>query len=85
MPLNCPNTKVTALRAINNEGQIAGGCIDQAGNEHPFLYIAGSLNPIVIPGAVSVGVNGINDHGKMVGNIRLGIGPAEAFVGTIWC
>src|SRR6266850_174359 len=85
MPVDCPNTKVTALRAINNEGQIAGGCIDPAGNEHPFLYIAGGLSPMLIPGAVSVSVNGINDHGKMVGNIRLGIGPAEAFVGTILC
>ena len=85
MPLDCPKVKITVLRAINNEGQIAGGCIDTAGDEHPFLYIAGGMNPIVIPGAVSVSVNGINNHGEMVGNVRYARGPSVPFVGTILC
>lgn len=85
MPLDCQRTKITTLRAINNEGQIAGGCIDTAGNEQPFLYIAGGMNPIVIPGAVSASVNGINNHGQMVGNVRYANRPSVPFVGTILC
>jgi len=67
--LDHPGTTVIALRGINNDGQIVGGFIDAQGNEHPFVYIAGSLNPIVIPNAVSASANGINDRGQIVGNV----------------
>jgi uncharacterized membrane protein len=80
--LDCPTGTVTALRGINNGGQIVGGCFDVQGNEHPFLYMAGALNPILIPGAVSASINGINDRAQVVGNLRFA-GGAQSFVAAI--
>jgi probable HAF family extracellular repeat protein len=80
--LDCPTGTVTALRGINNGGQIVGGCIDAQGNEHPFLYMAGALNPILVPGAISAGIIGINDRAQVIGNLRFATG-AHSFVGAI--
>jgi probable HAF family extracellular repeat protein len=80
--LDCPTGTVTALRGINNGGQIVGGCIDAQGNEHPFLYMAGSLNPILIPGAISASVNGINDRGQVVGNFQA-TGGTHSYIAAI--
>lgn len=81
-PLDCPTGTITALRGINNGGQIVGGCFDPQGNEHPFLYMAGALNPILIPGAISASTNGINDCGQVVGNFQSARGP-HSFVAAI--
>jgi probable HAF family extracellular repeat protein len=80
--LDCPNGTVTALRGVNNGGQIVGGCVDAQRNEHPFLYMAGALNPIRIPGAISASANGINDRGQIVGNFQAA-GGAQTFVAAI--
>lgn len=80
--LDCPTGTVTALRGINNSGNIVGGCFDGNGNEHPFLYMAGALNPILIPGAVSASLTGINDRAQVVGNLRFA-GGAQSFVAAI--
>jgi probable HAF family extracellular repeat protein len=80
--LDCPNGTVTALRGINNGGQIVGGCIDAQGNELPFLYMAGALNPILIPGAISASANGINDRGQIVGNFHAA-GGTQSYVAAI--
>jgi probable HAF family extracellular repeat protein len=80
--LDCPTGNVTALRGINNSGQIVGGCIDAQGNEHPFLYMAAGLNPILVPGAVSAAIIGINDRAQVVGNLRLAKG-AHSFVAAL--
>ncbi len=80
--LDCPTGTNTALRRINHGGQIVGGCFDAQGNEHPFLYMAGALNPIHIPGAVSASINGINDRAQVVGNLR-SAGGAQSFVAAI--
>jgi probable HAF family extracellular repeat protein len=80
--LDCPTGTDTALRGINNGGQIVGGCFDLQGNEHPFLYIAGGLNPILVPSAISASANGINDCGLVVGNFQSARG-ANSFVAAI--
>ena len=80
--LDCPNGTVTALRRINHGGQIVGGCSDAQGNEHPFLYMAGALNPILVPGAISAGILGINDRAQVVGYLRSAAG-ARSFVAAI--
>lgn len=80
--LDCPTGTVTALRGINNGGQIVGGCVDAQGNEHPFLYLASSLNPILIPGAISASANGINDRGQVVGNFRAA-GGTQSYIASI--
>lgn len=81
-PLNCPTGITTTIRGINNGGQIVGGCFDAQGHEHPFLYIAGSLHFILIPGATSASANGVNDHGQIVGNFQSTTG-AHSFVAAI--
>jgi probable HAF family extracellular repeat protein len=80
--LDCPTGTDMALRGINNGGQIVGGCFDPQGNEHPFLYVAGVLNPILVPGAISASANGINDRGLIVGNFQSAKG-ANSFVAAI--
>jgi probable HAF family extracellular repeat protein len=80
--LDCPTGTRIALRGINNGGEIVGGCFDVQGNEHPFLYMAGALNPILVPGAVSANIIGINDRGRVVGNLQ-SAGRAQSFVAAI--
>jgi probable HAF family extracellular repeat protein len=81
-PLDCPTGTLTALRGINNGGQIVGGCFDPQGNEHPFLYVAGALNPILVPSAISASANAINDCSQVVGNLQSANG-ANSFVAAI--
>jgi probable HAF family extracellular repeat protein len=81
-PLDNPPSTVIALRGINNGGQIVGGSFDAQGHEHPFLYMASSLNPILIPGAISASTIGINDRAQVVGNIQSARG-AQSFVASI--
>lgn len=80
--LDCPAGNVIALRGINNGGQIVGGCFDAHGKEHPFLYVAGALNPILVVGANSTSINGINDRFQVVGNMQSAAG-AQSFVAAI--
>jgi probable HAF family extracellular repeat protein len=81
-PLDCATGNITTLRGINNGGQIVGGCIDAHGNEHPFVYMAAALNPILIPGAISAGVISINDRAQIAGNLRRATGT-HSFVATL--
>jgi probable HAF family extracellular repeat protein len=80
--LNCAAGSNMALRGINNGGQIVGGCFDARGNEHPFLYVAGALHSIPIPGATTASVNGINDLGQIVGNFQSQTG-AHSFLAAV--
>lgn len=75
--LSFPKATVLALRAINHGGQIAGGFTDAQGHEHPFVYMDGRMNPVRIPNAISVSINGINDHGQVTGNGVFERGPAS--------
>jgi uncharacterized membrane protein len=77
-----PKRKVTVLRAINNGGQIVGGAFDPNGVELPFLFIAASPHPILIPNAAGASVNDINDRGQIVGNFPTETG-AHAFVASV--
>jgi probable HAF family extracellular repeat protein len=80
--LDHPPSTVTVLRGINNGGQIVGGYVDGQGHEHPFLYMASTLHPILIPGATSASANGINDRGQVVGNFQSAKG-AQSFIAAI--
>lgn len=82
LALDCPAGNVIALRGINNGGQIVGGCFDAQGKEHPFLYMASALNPILVVGASSASINGINDRLQVVGNLQSAAG-AQSFVAAI--
>ncbi len=82
LPVDVPPATVVALRAINNGGQIAGDYVDDRGNNRPFIAMAGALNQLLIPNAASVNINGINDHGQIVGIIR-SAGKSHPFLGNI--
>jgi probable HAF family extracellular repeat protein len=56
--------------------------MDAKGNEHPFVCMASSLNPIIFPNAVSVSVNGVNDRGQIVGTGRSPNGDYHAYLLT---
>lgn len=81
-PLNCANAPVIAFRDINNAGQIAGGCVDAQGIEHPFIYIDGTMHPVLIPGATTASINAINDRGQIAGNFQSATG-SQAFVAAV--
>jgi probable HAF family extracellular repeat protein len=81
-PLNDPPSTIMPLRGVNNGGQIVGGQVDGSGNEHPFLYMDGGINPIIFPGAISAVTNGINDRGQVVGNVRSASGE-QSFIAAI--
>ena len=59
-----------------------GGYVDAQGHEHPFLCVANALNPILIPGAISASLNGVNDCGQVVGNFQSALG-IQSFVAAI--
>jgi probable HAF family extracellular repeat protein len=54
---------------INDSGQIVGGYSDSTGN-HGFVYTAGSITTIAVPGPFSTSANGINDSGQIVGYFK---------------
>ena len=64
--LNCPTGIMTTIRGINNGAQIVGGCFDAQGHEHPFLYIAGALHRILIPGATSAAQIALTTAGRLL-------------------
>lgn len=81
-PLNCLNAPVIAFRDVNNAGQIAGECVDAQTIEHPFIYADGTMYPVLIPGASSASINGINDRGQIAGNFQSSTG-AQAFIAAV--
>jgi probable HAF family extracellular repeat protein len=69
---------ITFAREINSQGDIAGSISDDVGfHGHGFVIRGGTLTMIDFPGVVSDGdhrgtqVNGINDHGDVVGRYDL--------------
>jgi len=68
--LNVPGSTGTQALSLNNKGQVVGSYTDSAGNSHGFAYEerTKAFQPVDDPDGVSTTVvNGINDHGDMVG------------------
>jgi hypothetical protein len=63
------NTGATVLRAINDEGVIAGFYGANAGNG--FLLIDGKFRTVDFPGAVSTALRGINNLGDVSGGYSI--------------
>lgn len=64
-----PFTVRTYLNGINASGDMVGGFIDGAGNEHGFFYMAssGSFTNLDVPGAIFTTAGGINNSDQIVG------------------
>jgi len=76
--ISVPATTGTTCYGINNRGQIVGAYSDSGGTLHTFLWGAGTLIELNVPG-VPLAIGGINDRGQVVGSYRDG-GIAHCFL-----
>ena len=66
---------------VNNAGQVAGTWVDEAGENHAFLYSAGAMRDIGNLGADSARATAINEAGDVVGSSFLeGFTAFQAFL-----
>jgi len=67
--LDAPGSTFTQALGLNNKGQVVGAYMDQMGATHGFVWTkAGGFKTIDDPNGVGTTiVNGINDHGNLVG------------------
>jgi probable HAF family extracellular repeat protein len=67
--LDAPNSTFTQALGLNNKGQVVGAFMDMDGNTHGFVWTAANgFKTIDDPNGVGTTiVNGINDHGDLVG------------------
>jgi probable HAF family extracellular repeat protein len=73
-----PASTATTCYGISNRGQIVGAYSDSGGTLHNFLWDAGTLIDLNVPG-VPLAIGGINDRGQVVGSYRDG-GTAHCFL-----
>ncbi len=82
--LDYPHATLTQALGVNNLNEVVGTYNDAAGNTHGFSWQNGTFHSIDDPsGFGSTVVNGVNDHGRIVGfygNTAGGI--SNGFVGT---
>jgi probable HAF family extracellular repeat protein len=67
--LDAPGSTFTQALGLNNKGQVVGDYMDAGGNTHGFVWTSASgFTTIDDPNGVGTTVvNGINDHGILVG------------------
>ena len=67
--LDAPGSTFTQALGLNNRGQVVGDYMDAGGNTHGFVWTsAGGFTTVDDPNGVGTTVvNGINDHGNLVG------------------
>jgi len=68
--LDYPQATGTMALGLNNKGSVVGTYTDQAGNSHGFVYNISSKSFTSVDDPNGIGttiVNGINDHGVLVG------------------
>lgn len=67
--LDAPGSTFTQALGLNNKGQVVGAFMDAEGNTHGFVWTsANGFKTIDNPNGIGTTiVNGINDHGDLVG------------------
>src|SRR5438309_6449503 len=66
--IDFPGAAITGVFGINNQGDMVGNIIDNAGINHGFLDQGGTFTRIDVPGAAQTFGFGINDVGEIVGS-----------------
>lgn len=72
-------TQGTTVRALNNNGDLAGE-YDDATGQHGFVRIGGVFATVDVPGASTTTVRAINDAARMAGFYTDPAGQAHGFV-----
>jgi hypothetical protein len=54
--------------SVNNSGRVVGYFYDSKSNPHGFVWSAGAVSAVDVPGALSTTARGLNDAGDVVGN-----------------
>ena len=65
--IDYPGAQYTFALGINPGGDIVGGYIDNADNEHGFLLHSGTYTTFDFPGAAWTEAEGISPNGDIVG------------------
>ena len=76
---DCPQALGTTARAINDRGEIVGGCEDANGS-HGFLLRRGHFTMIDVPGATITHASGINNRSEVVGEYFDGANVNHGFL-----
>ena len=81
--INTPDNESAIPYAINNHGQVVGtlSVVGQSRSDG-FLYVAGEVTTVDVPGAASTVLNGINDAGEMSGTYTDAAGVQHGFTET---
>jgi len=69
--IDVPGAIRTSPQGINSKGDISGGFVDSAGQQHGFLLSAGVFTKIDYPGAEYTDARGLNSRGEIVGAYRM--------------
>jgi probable HAF family extracellular repeat protein len=77
-----PGAVLTALRGINNLGDVVGEYENADGVRHAFARLGGSFINVDVPGAASSKARSINDHGDIVGHYDDPTGGRHGFLRT---
>jgi len=75
--IDVPGATRTSPQGINSKGDISGGFVDSAGQQHGFLLRDGVFTKIDYPGAEYTDARGLNSRGEIVGAYRM---PGEPSV-----
>ncbi|MBV9282458.1 MAG: hypothetical protein JOZ41_20460, partial [Chloroflexi bacterium] len=64
-----PGSTFTQALGLNNQGEVVGTYNDRAGTAHGFTYDtrSGAFHEVNVPRSTSTVINGVNDHGWIVG------------------
>lgn len=83
-PCNEAQSHAIGFVAINDSGEIAGYCEDQAGNMYSFYGTPGNFTLFQVPGSVSLStkITGVSNTGEIVGIFNNGT-ENEGFTGTV--
>jgi len=88
-PINVPGALQTEARGINNNGEIVGfykttTCTDSFAvptcRTEGFKYVNGAYIKLMVPGAVSTAIMGVNDNGDLVGFYKKSDGSLHGFI-----